>query len=789
MPEREAPKPDDPPPESAPATPGQPDPRAPAEPEAEPADALPQPDPDPQPVIDGYAPPPRDRTFITPRPDTPEHQPPAPSSQKPTGPMGGGSSAPGDALPQPDPDPQPVIDGYAPPPRDRTLIAARSASDDAPGLGPVFEPSPDPTMIAPAGGRHPPAAAPLPEARSTPPGPATVIGAAPAAARGPATPAKLVEPGTLINNNYRIEALISAGGMGEVYRAVNVYTGDPVAVKVVLPDLARDTDIIDLFRREARVLVQLRDDAIVSYHNFVLDQGLNRYCLIMEFVQGTHLGAQLHRGDPMAPEPALALMRRLAKGLGQAHARGVTHRDLSPDNVILRHENVEEAVLIDFGIARSTELGDGLAGRFAGKFKYIAPEQLGHYEGVIGPQTDVYGLALLIAAMLRNKPLDMGDSVVTASDARRGIPDLSGFSHRIFPLLQFMLEPDPANRPASMAQVVAMLDDPTRIPARYRLPLWNADSPGKAQEITATGISETPFGLPQETAPETTPAPLPGPGRRWPLILGASLLLLLPAAGAVWHFTREAPAPAEPEIPLPDPEPEPVASFPPRDPASRDGFLAELPLGPCAMARRVTFGPGAGTVSLLSADPVAPASVQDAYGAQFGSRPAITQGLVTQAQCPAIDFAAMLAGREALPPRLSAQARATASGFQAEAQVSGPEGRNLWLALIAPDGAVYDLGAQSSATPDGGVRAGVSVDLPGGGAGAASAPYLLLALTSSAPLVSLAAAPAGAPSASLLPAVLDEMASNGPEAAAASLTRLEPAPPPVPEDPDAPPPP
>ena len=148
--------------------------------------------------------------------------------------------------------------------------------------------------------------------------------------------AKLVEPGTLINNNYRILALVSAGGMGEVYRAENVFTGDPVAVKVILPGLAGDTAVLDLFRREARVLVQLRDEAIVSYHNFVLDQGLQRYCLIMEFVSGAHLGSMLRHDAGMADEQAIALMRRLARGLGQAHARGVTHRDLSPDNVILR---------------------------------------------------------------------------------------------------------------------------------------------------------------------------------------------------------------------------------------------------------------------------------------------------------------------------------------------------------------------------------------------------------------------------------------------------------------------
>lgn len=663
--------------------------------------------------------------------------------------------------------------------QDRTVIKQSSPTpagtdyDDEPrGFGPTFEPSPDRTLIA--------------TVDDSPPAPAeqrTVIGRAETSlppapvAAAPALPPKLVEPGTLINNNYRIEELISAGGMGEVYRAINVYTGDPVAVKVVLPELARDQDIIDLFRREARVLVQLRDEAIVSYHNFVLDQGLQRYCLIMEFVQGTHLGTTMRQDNPVTDDQAIALMRRLARGLGQAHARGVTHRDLSPDNVILRHNRVEEAVLIDFGIARSTELGDGLAGRFAGKFKYIAPEQLGHYNGTIGPQTDIYGLALLVAAVLRSSPLEMGDSVVTASDARQQIPDLSGLSHRVFPLLQYMLEPDPANRPAEMAQIVAMLDDPMRIPARYRLPLWSGQHPAPTPDSHTTGISESPFGLPIAGDQSGQPQPATKPTNRLPLVLAGLAVVLALAGGAAWFLMRNETTP----VPVDTPD-DPIAQpmLPQRDPASRDGFLAGLQLGPCTMAERVTAGPASGTIAVYAADAIDNAQVQDAYNGAFGSRPAITTQRIGPAQCPVVDFAGALAGREALPPVIESDAQATATGFQTEATITGLNTRNLWLALIAPDGAVYDLTAQSNLQADGSITAGASIDVPNASAPGA-APYLLLAVTSSEPLVTVAAAPAGAPSATLLPAMLNELQADGAAAAAAlSVLAPTPAPPPTP---------
>ncbi|MFV0294351.1 MAG: serine/threonine-protein kinase [Paracoccus sp. (in: a-proteobacteria)] len=584
-------------------------------------------------------------------------------------------------------------------------------------------------------------------------------------------PARLVEPGTLINNNYQIEALVSAGGMGEVYRAINVFTGDPVAVKVILPELARDQDIINLFLHEARILVQLRDDAIVSYHNFILDQGLGRYCLIMEFVEGAHLGNRIRDNIVMPDDDAIRLMQRLARGLGQAHARGITHRDLSPDNVILRHDHIDEAVLIDFGIARSTEIGDGLAGRFAGKFKYIAPEQLGHYDGNIDARTDIYGLALLIAASLRGSPLDMGDSVVTASDARQAIPDLSGLSYRIFPLLQHMLEPDPAARPENMGQIMAMLDDPMRIPVRYRLPLWADTAATKISVDETTGISESPFGAPV-TPSASIPPPQPPPvtrRRAWPVVVGGILALSL-VAGAGWYVLRNPAAPISPDTENTSSAAEPP-TLPPRDPASRDGFLASLELGDCVTAQRITAGIGSGMIEVLAPRQMDITELQNAYATAFGTHPAITFRRITKAQCPALDFTRTLAGRVAIPPGISTDTRITPTGFQVEAQITGTGDRNLWIVLVAPDGATYDLTGQSRENGDGSISVGAAIDMPEGAA-PGSEPYLLLVVTSSQPLVAVAAAPAGINAETILPAVLAELQGDG-DAAVASLAALE----------------
>ncbi|MGL4310405.1 MAG: serine/threonine-protein kinase, partial [Paracoccaceae bacterium] len=375
--------------------------------------------------------------------------------------------------------------------------------------------------------------------------------------------------GTLINNNYRVEELINAGGMGEVFRGTNVHSGDEVAIKIVLQSLAHDEKVAALFRREARVLCQLSDQAIVRYYNFVHDAALDRFCLIMQFIDGVPLSEHVKQTAPLTLAEAQRLIRRLALGLDRAHAMDVVHRDLSPDNVMLPGGKVDNAVLIDFGIAKSTEMAEStLFGQMAGKFKYVSPEQLGHFGGEIGPRTDIYGLALLMSAAVRGEPIDMGGSVVEAVNARRAIPDLTGVYPELRPLFAHMLEPDPAMRPARMSDVIRLLDHPHEIPPQYGAvaapdrtmiaPITGIGAaaapytpsfvqPGGVQSISVPvpGLRQPPgrtaapqtgvaIGQPQTSYPQTaapqTMAPLPPePKSRGGMI--ALLLLLAVAAG------------------------------------------------------------------------------------------------------------------------------------------------------------------------------------------------------------------------------------------------------------------
>lgn len=620
--------------------------------------------------------------------------------------------------------------------------------------------------------------------------------------------------GRVINNNYRILRLIGRGGMGEVYEGEHLFTGNRIAIKMVLQSLSRDPQILALFKREARTLFQLTDDSIVRYLDSVHDAALDRYCLVMDFIDGTPLSDHVARHGPIPASAAWQLIRRLAGGLDRAHRLGITHRDLSPDNVMLRNDDMAQAVLIDFGIARSDRVGDAtLHGQLAGKFKYISPEQLGHFDGVVGPRSDIYGLGLVLAMALRGQPVDMGNSVVAAVEARRAIPSLDGVPPELLPLLSHMLQPDPARRPASMAEVVALIPDPSAagLPAArpqagddrtviapmpitppgqpavvpggapltalpgLRAGAWPAPSPGSIPAATAGGFQ----GLPPPPAPP--PAPVPSASassasaqgrRRLPVPAAVLAVLVLGGAAAGWWVQGRpsAPVPATgdlqsgPATPGIDPAAATVAaSLPPPDVSTREGLLAaRLSPESCAYATRISAGGNSGRVEVYGTDPAASASIAGIYREAFGIAPALIEREVTAPQCAALDLVRGLQGRQIAPPLLTLDGDNMASGGSLIGRISETRGRVVWLFLVSASGAVHDLSPRLEAQADGSWLFAIGARSLSGRA----EPQLLVTVASDMPLVTAAAAPAGTQAAQLLPEVLAEIVARENRAAA-----------------------
>jgi serine/threonine protein kinase len=303
--------------------------------------------------------------------------------------------------------------------------------------------------------------------------------------------ARSMRPGARLNNVYEIERLVAQGGMGEVYRGFNIQTGDPVAIKMIRPEFSDDSEILDLFRREASILHSFTHDAIVRYFVFSVDPQLQRAYLAMEFVEGPSLKKRLGSG-PLTLAEVRILQKRVASALEAAHEHGVVHRDISPDNLIMPDGDVRSAKVIDFGIARARRAGETtiLGGAFAGKLNYASPEQLGLAGGDVTAKSDIYSFGLVLAQALLGRPIDMAGSQAELIDKRRVVPaELAWVEPTMRPLLQAMLQPLPENRPASMAEVAAWEPEPPKASRALKAPAVASERSGRTPALIGALIA------------------------------------------------------------------------------------------------------------------------------------------------------------------------------------------------------------------------------------------------------------------------------------------------------------
>jgi hypothetical protein len=595
-----------------------------------------------------------------------------------------------------------------------------------------------------------------------------------------------ISPGTQLNGIYEIESLIASGGMGDVFKGHAIATGAPVAIKIMRSELAENGDALALFRKEALALGDLHHEAIVRYYVFAVEPTLKYPYLAMELVDGQSLSNLLRRG-PLTFEAARALMQRIAAGLQAAHVRGIVHRDVSPDNIIIPGGDVARAKIIDFGIARSTRPGDGtvIGSGFAGKYNYVSPEQLGLFGGDVTAKSDIYSLGLVLAEALTGQPIDMGGSQAEVVEKRRKVPKLGAFDLRFRPLLECMLQPDPARRPDSMATVAAwplgalsvktgggragpaqQHDDKGgsgRRGWRYGLAaaalLAIAGGGGGAWYLLQPEVTEKPKAAPRlQEPPRLSTAPEPG---------GSTVATQTPPAQ-----TAPTPSPPAPAIP-------PIAALPPQapppvsvDPAARiAGYINQYDGGDCFFIMPVAVSETAATIEGYGAS-VAPFNTLDeAFRRANGFEADIGVRQVTAAQCPAITALGRLRGERATAPRLEVSAYNLRGGESMTGTVDHYGNRQIELLLVSDNGSVYVLTGLLKGAADGRTF-NIRMQRTDGGAGAQ--PQLLMAIATAQPLTSLKiAAPADA--AQLFPRMLAEIARSGMGAsAAAKYIKLDP---------------
>ena len=269
-------------------------------------------------------------------------------------------------------------------------------------------------------------------------------------------PGDIFKPGDLLNNTYRIESVLGRGGTSEVYKARNEISSRFVAIKALKSEFSGDEGYLTLMRREEEIR-EIRHDAVVRYsENHRTPDG--HIYLVMDYVQGPDLNALLKAGGLPATD-LLAVAKRVAEGLRVAHGRNIVHRDLSPDNIILRDGKPDQAVIIDFGIAKDTNPGaETIVGNeFAGKYAYAAPEQL---SGNTDARSDIYSLGALLLATFRGAKPDIGNNPMEVLK-RKGEPlPTEGVPEPLKSVIDKMTRPLPAERYQSADQLLSALGAP-----------------------------------------------------------------------------------------------------------------------------------------------------------------------------------------------------------------------------------------------------------------------------------------------------------------------------------------
>jgi serine/threonine protein kinase/tetratricopeptide (TPR) repeat protein len=337
----------------------------------------------------------------------------------------------------------------------------------------------------------------------------------------------------MIDGRWELIDMLGRGGVGEVWRARPVRGGDDLAIKALREEFSEHATLRRRFAREARAASSLSHPNIAGIHAFKSDSE-GRLYIVMELIEGPPLSDAIRTG--LSPRSLLELADQLLAGLAHAHARGVIHRDLKPDNVLLADATLPESLgtpkLVDFGIATVAFEGEDretMQGEVVGTPRYMSPEQaLG--ERNLGPRTDLYNVGLVLYELATGSPPFGSDRglAVMSRHANEPIPEPVPRPGFAFPdgfvaVLMKSLSKNPFDRYASAGEMRAairpILDAARNDPNALELPLplvseGSADTPITAPELPSDLRRTAPLEIEQMPAdpsesPKTAPEPAP----------------------------------------------------------------------------------------------------------------------------------------------------------------------------------------------------------------------------------------------------------------------------------------
>ncbi|HEU4887613.1 MAG TPA: protein kinase [Thermoanaerobaculia bacterium] len=220
---------------------------------------------------------------------------------------------------------------------------------------------------------------------------------------------------TPIDGKYQILSRLGIGGMGEVYKVLHVHLNTIRVIKLMRANIATDPGAHERFLREARLATKIHHPNVATLFDFsTLDDG--SFYMVWEHIEGINLHELINQRGPLSPSYAARLASQALMGLDAVHRAGIVHRDVSPENIMIAHdeEGVEHVKIIDLGIAKSSAAEDNntKTGMFVGKWKYCSPEHLGMLtpgERIDG-RADIYSFGIVLYEMLTGVPPFQADT-------------------------------------------------------------------------------------------------------------------------------------------------------------------------------------------------------------------------------------------------------------------------------------------------------------------------------------------------------------------------------------------
>jgi len=259
-----------------------------------------------------------------------------------------------------------------------------------------------------------------------------------------------VEPGVQIGE-YVIEEVVARGGMGTIFAARHPVLGRRAAVKVMNGELGRRGDLVERLVREAQAVNLIRHPNIVDVFSIgTLPDG--RGYFVMEWLDGVTLDARIRQRGRLSLGEAAAIFDEVTAAIGAAHAAGVVHRDLKPQNIFLVRGKPEVVKILDFGIAKLSGIEPGASGQpLMGTPGYLAPEQARTSE--VDERADIYALGVVLFEMLTGERPFGGESQASVVlkhlevEPPSLLDRLTGLPPAVDAMVRLMLAKEPAERP------------------------------------------------------------------------------------------------------------------------------------------------------------------------------------------------------------------------------------------------------------------------------------------------------------------------------------------------------